>query len=84
MPTTSSYPAPPPTLKATGTHRTSTQNEAKQFKRPVVQKGQWEVDRWCKVLEQGGRLAGLIYCMAGISPGDLEKLPLTSGYAYVP
>jgi hypothetical protein len=26
--------------------------------------------------------AGLIYCTTGISPGDLEKLPLTSGYAY--
>ena len=26
--------------------------------------------------------AGLIYCTTGISAGALEKLPLTSGYAY--
>jgi lactate racemase len=52
------------------------------FQRPVVQKDQWEVEMWCKVLEQVGGPAGLIYCTTGISPGDLEKLPLTSGYAY--
>ena len=47
-----------------------------------MQKDQWEVEMWCKVLEQVGGPAGLIYCTTGISPGDLEKLPLTSGYAY--
>jgi lactate racemase len=52
------------------------------LQRPVVQKDQWEVEMWCKVLEQVGGPAGLIYCTTGISPGDLEKLPLTSGYAY--
>jgi hypothetical protein len=36
----------------------------------------------CKVLEQVGGPVGLIYCTTGINPGDLEKLPLTSGYAY--
>ena len=40
------------------------------------------VSMWCKVLDQVGGPAGLIYCTTGISPGDLEKLPLTSGYAY--
>jgi hypothetical protein len=52
------------------------------FQRPVVRKDQWEVEMWCKVLEQVGGPTGLIYCTTGISPGDLEKLPLTSGYAY--
>lgn len=52
------------------------------FQRPVVRKDQWEVEMWCRVLEQVGGPAGLIYCTTGISPGDLEKLPLTSGYAY--
>jgi hypothetical protein len=52
------------------------------LQRPVVQKDQWEVEMWCKVLEQVGGPAGLIYCTTGISPGDVEKLPLTSGYAY--
>ena len=52
------------------------------FQRPVVQKDQWEVEMWCKVLEQVEGPTGLIYCTTGISPGDLEKLPLTSGYTY--
>ena len=52
------------------------------FQRPVVQKDQWEVEMWCKVLEKVGGSVGLIYCTTGISSGDLEKLPLTSGYAY--
>ena len=52
------------------------------FQRPSVQKDQWEVEMWCKVLEKVGGPAGLIYCTNGISAGDLEKLPLTSGYAY--
>ena len=52
------------------------------FQRPVVQKDQWEVEMWCKVLEQVEGPTGLIYCTTGIGPGDLEKLPLTSGYAY--
>ena len=52
------------------------------FQRPSVQKDQWEVEMWCKVLEKVGGPAGLIYCTNGIGAGDLEKLPLTSGYAY--
>ena len=52
------------------------------FQRSVVQKDQWEVEMWCKVLQKVGGRAGLIYCTTGISAGDLEKLPLTSGYAY--
>lgn len=52
------------------------------FQRPSVRKDQWEVEMWCKVLEKVGGPAGLIYCTNGISAGDLEKLPLTSGYAY--
>jgi hypothetical protein len=52
------------------------------FQRPVVHKDQWEVEMWCKVLEHVGGPAGLIYCTTGISAGDLEKLPLTSGYVY--
>ena len=48
------------------------------YQRPVVQKDQWEVEMWCKVLEKVGGPGGLIYCTTGISPGDLEKLPLTS------
>ena len=52
------------------------------FQRPSVQKDQWEVEMWCKVLEKVGGPAGLIYCTNGISAGDLEKLSLTSGYAY--
>jgi hypothetical protein len=52
------------------------------FRRPTVLKDQWEVEMWCKVLEKVGGPAGLIYCTTGISAGDLEKLPLTSGYAY--
>jgi nickel-dependent lactate racemase len=52
------------------------------FQRPVVQKDQWEVEMWCKVLQKVGGRAGLIYCTTGISAGDLEKLPLTSSYAY--
>ena len=51
------------------------------FQRPTVQKDQWEVEMWCSLGEVGGP-AGLIYCTTGISPGELEKLPLTSGYAY--
>ena len=35
-----------------------------------------------EVLEKVGGPGGLIYCTTGISPGDLEKLPLTSGYTY--
>lgn len=34
------------------------------------------------MLEQVGGPAGLVYCTTNIDPGDLEKLPLTSGYAY--
>jgi hypothetical protein len=34
------------------------------------------------VLDKVGGPAGLIYCTAGIAPDELEKLPLTSGYAY--
>jgi nickel-dependent lactate racemase len=52
------------------------------YQRPTVQKDQWEVEMWCKVLEKVGGPAGLIYCTTGINAGDLEKLPLTSGYAY--
>ncbi len=52
------------------------------WQRPTVRKDQWEVEMWCKVLEKVGGPTGLIYCTTGISPGDLEKLPLTSGYAY--
>jgi nickel-dependent lactate racemase len=52
------------------------------FQRPTVHKDQWEVEMWCKVLEKVGGPAGLIYCTTGISPGELEKLPLTSGYTY--
>src|SRR5712691_6499356 len=52
------------------------------YQRPVVHKDQWEVEMWCKVLEKVGGPGGLIYCTTGISPGDLEKLPLTSGYTY--
>ena len=52
------------------------------FRRPSVQKDQWEVEMWCKVLEKVGGPSGLVYCTNGINPGDLEKLPLTSGYAY--
>jgi nickel-dependent lactate racemase len=52
------------------------------FQRSTVQKDQWEVEMWCKVLEKVGGPAGLIYCTTGISAGELEKLPLTSGYAY--
>lgn len=52
------------------------------FQRPVVQKDQWEVEMWCKVLDKVGGPAGLIYCTTGIAPDELEKLPLTSGYAY--
>jgi lactate racemase len=51
------------------------------FQRPTVQKDQWEVEMWCKVLEKVGGPAGLIYCTTGINAGDLEKLPLMSGYA---
>ena len=52
------------------------------FQRPTVLKDQWEVEMWCKVLQKVQGPAGLIYCTNGISAGDLEKLPLTSGYAY--
>jgi nickel-dependent lactate racemase len=52
------------------------------FERATVRKDQWEVEMWCKVLEKIGGPQGLIYCTTGISPGDLEKLPLTSGYTY--
>ena len=52
------------------------------FERPTVHKDQWEVEMWCKVLEKTGGPQGLIYCTTGIPAGDLEKLPLTSGYAY--
>jgi hypothetical protein len=37
---------------------------------------------WCKVLEKVQGPGGLIYCTTGIRAGDLEKLPLTSGYTY--
>jgi hypothetical protein len=50
------------------------------FQCPVVQKDQWEVEMWCRGLEHVGGPAGLLYCTIGICPGDLEKLPLTSGY----
>src|SRR5215468_6132583 len=36
------------------------------FERPVVQKDQWEVEMWCKVLEKVGGPGGLIYCTTGI------------------
>lgn len=52
------------------------------LQRPTVQKDQWEAEMWCKVLEKVSGPAGLIYCTTGIDPGELEKLPLTSGYAY--
>lgn len=52
------------------------------LQRPIVQKDQWEVEMWCKVLQKVGGATGLIYCTNGISAGELEKLPLTSGYAY--
>jgi lactate racemase len=52
------------------------------FKRPIVHKDQWEVEMWCKVLDKVAGPAGLIYCTTGIGAGELEKLPLTSGYAY--
>ncbi len=52
------------------------------FQRPVVHKDQWEVEMWCKVLQKVGGTSGLVYCTVGIAPGDLEKLPLTSGYRY--
>src|SRR5262250_1893092 len=52
------------------------------YQRPVVHKDQWEVEMWCKVLEKVGGPGGLIYCTTGINPGELEKLPLTSGYTY--
>jgi nickel-dependent lactate racemase len=52
------------------------------LQRPTVLKDQWEVEMWCKVLEKVQGPAGLIYCTNGIRAGDLEKLPLTSGYAY--
>jgi lactate racemase len=52
------------------------------FQRPTVLKDQWEVEMWCKVLHKVQGPAGLIYCTNGISAGELEKLPLTSGYAY--
>ena len=37
---------------------------------------------WCKVLDKVAAPAGFIYCTTGIGAGELEKLPLTSGYAY--
>jgi lactate racemase len=52
------------------------------FQRPTVYKDQWEVEMWCKVLDKVGGPARLIYCTTGIGAGELEKLPLTSGYAY--
>lgn len=52
------------------------------FQRPTVQKDQWEAEMWCKVLDKVGGASRLIYCTTGISAGALEKLPLTSGYAY--
>lgn len=52
------------------------------FERSTVVKDQWEVEMWCRVLDRVGGPAGLIYCTTGIAAGDLEKLPLTSGYAY--
>jgi nickel-dependent lactate racemase len=52
------------------------------FERSSVVKDQWEVEMWCKVLDKIGGPSGLIYCTMGIAAGDLEKLPLTSGYAY--
>jgi nickel-dependent lactate racemase len=55
---------------------------AELFERPTVRKDQWEVEMWCKVLEKVGGPAGLIYCTNGLSAGQLEKLSLTSGYAY--
>jgi nickel-dependent lactate racemase len=52
------------------------------FERPTVHKDQWEAEMWCKVLEKLGGPARLIYCTTGIRAGELEKLPLTSGYTY--
>lgn len=52
------------------------------FERPTVHKDQWEAEMWCKVLEKLGGPTGLIYCTTGIGAGELEKLPLTSGYTY--
>jgi nickel-dependent lactate racemase len=52
------------------------------MQRPTVLKDQWEVEMWCKVLEKVQGPGGLIYCTNGIRAGDLEKLPLTSGYTY--
>jgi nickel-dependent lactate racemase len=52
------------------------------FERPTTSKDQWEVEMWCKVLEKLEGPANLIYCSTGLSAGDLEKLPLTSGYTY--
>lgn len=50
--------------------------------RSSVQKDQWEVEMWCKVLGKVGGPPGLIYCTTGIEPSALAQLPLTSGYAY--
>ena len=50
--------------------------------RSIVQKDQWEVEMWCKVLDRVGGPQGLIYCTTGIAPAALSQLPLTSGYAY--
>jgi nickel-dependent lactate racemase len=52
------------------------------FSRPTVNKDQWEVEMWCKVLEKVGGPSGLIYCTTNIAPDALARLPLTSGYAY--
>jgi len=51
-------------------------------RRSNVRKDQWEVEMWCKVLDQVGGPQGLIYCTTGIEPAALAELPLTSGYAY--
>lgn len=51
-------------------------------RRSTVQKDQWEVEMWCKVLDKVGGPQGLIYCTTGIAPSALAQLPLTSGYAY--
>jgi len=51
-------------------------------RRSIVQKDQWEVEMWCKVLDKVGGPQGLIYCTTGIEPVALSQLPLTSGYAY--
>ena len=47
-----------------------------------MQKDQWEVEMWCKVLGKVSGPDGLIYCATGLRLDEMEKLPLTSGYTY--